>query len=543
MKENIRNPKDLSISEAVLESARENPRKTALTYMNVKINYKKLLRKVEELSIAFFSLGVRKGDKALVVLPNIPQCVYCLYALNRLGAVPAFVSPLASVGEIQTYIEKLRPKVIIALDSLSDKLEEIDYMLKETLVVLTSPFDELLPFSFTGKSENLNWHQLLKGKASRNIFISPQRTSDTALILFSGGTTGRPKAVEISNGNLNSLAEGTASACVKEVRGVKMLSALPMFHGFGLGICVHTVLYFGGNALLMPRFVPSPAGRLIAKEKPQYLACVPAMLKPLMESKALKKADLSCLWGVFSGGDSLPAELEESFDNFLACRGAKVSVRQGYGLTECVAATCLIPEGVKKPDCIGKPYDETMYKIVGETSCGELLRGKVGEICISGATVMKGYFEDDEETSKVLRIHSDGKLWLHTGDMGYMDAEGFVYFKGRLKRLIVTNGNNVFPSEIEKALLTHPKVSECCAVGVKDDEKISAVAVFAVLKNHADSETSSALLKAQLMEHLEKFVSKTARPKYIYFVESLPKTPLGKTDFSALERIADTNIK
>ena len=370
MKENIRNPKDLSISEAVLESARKNPRKTALTYMNIKISYKKLLRKVEELSIAFFSLGVRKGDKALVVLPNIPQCVYCLYALNRLGAVPAFVSPLASVGEIQTYIEKLRPKVIIALDSLSDKLEEIDYMLKETLVVLTSPFDELLPFSFTRKSENLNWHRLLKSKASRNIFISPQRTSDTALILFSGGTTGRPKAVEISNGNLNSLAEGTASACVKEVRGVKMLSALPMFHGFGLGICVHTVLYFGGNALLMPRFVPSLAGRLIAKEKPQYLACVPAMLKPLMESKALKKADLSCLWGVFSGGDSLPAELEESFDNFLACRGAEVSVRQGYGLTECVAATCLIPEGVKKPDCIGKPYDETMYKIVGETSCG-----------------------------------------------------------------------------------------------------------------------------------------------------------------------------
>lgn len=533
------NHRDLSISEAVLSVAKDNYNKTALTYLNIKISYKKLLCKVEELSSALFSLGVRKGDIALVTLPNIPQCVYCLYAFNRIGAVPAFVSPIASVGELKTYIEKLKPSVIIALDTLCEKLEEIDYIVAETPVVLTSSLDELFPFSCVRRSKALNWHQLLKDRQKRNIFISPQRHCDTALILFSGGTTGKPKAVEISNRSLNALAEGTASACVREVKGVKMLSALPVFHGFGLGICIHTVLYFGGNALLVPRFKPEAVGRLILKEKPQYIACVPAMLKSLQEASTLRKADLSCLSGVFSGGDSLSVKLEDSFNKFLADHGSEVNVRQGYGLTECVAATCLMPEGVKKPDCIGKPYEEVFYKIVGETCDTELPRGEVGEICISGAMVMKGYFEEEEETEKALKIHSDGRRWLHTGDMGYMDTEGFVYFKGRFKRVIITNGNNVYPSEIESVLLTHPKVSECCAVGVKDSVKMSVVAVFAVLKKTEADETQT---KAELSEYLEKFISKSAKPKYYYFMESLPKTPLGKIDFSELQRIAEAKI-
>lgn len=535
----MENHRDLSISEAVLSVAKDNYNKTALTYMNIKISYKKLLCRVEELSSALFSLGVRKGDIALVTLPNIPQCVYCLYAFNRIGAVPAFVSPIASVGELKTYIEKLKPSVIIALDTLCEKLEEIDYIVAETPVVLTSSLDELFPFSCVRRSKALNWHQLLKDRQKRNIFISPQRHCDTALILFSGGTTGKPKAVEISNRSLNALAEGTASACVREVNGVKMLSALPVFHGFGLGICLHTVLYFGGNALLVPRFKPEAVGRLISKEKPQYIACVPAMLKSLQEASSLRKADLSCLSGVFSGGDSLSVKLEDSFNKFLADHGSTVGVRQGYGLTECVAATCLMPEGVKKSDCIGKPYEEVFYKIVGKTCDTELPRGEVGEICISGAMVMKGYFEEEEETAKALKIHNDGKRWLHTGDMGYMDTEGFVYFKGRFKRVIITNGNNVYPSEIESVLLAHPKVSECCVVGVKDSVKMSVVAVFAVLKK---TEADVTQIKGELSEYLEKFISKSAKPKYYYFMESLPKTPLGKIDFSELQRIAEEKI-
>lgn len=532
--------RDLSISEAVLDAAGKFPDKTAMTYMNARISYKKLTERVETLSLSLFALGIKRGDTALIVLPNIPQSVYCLYALNRIGAVAAFVSPLSTSEELKAYTEKLRPKVIFALGSLSEKLEESDCITGEIPVVFTSPFDELLPFSSVRKAEKLTWHKLLKCKAKRNVFINPQRPSDTALILFSGGTTGTPKAVEISNGGLNALAEGTAEACERNVEGVSMLSALPVFHGFGLGICIHTVLYFGGNALLMPRYNPRLAGRIIRKQKPQYIACVPSMLRSLMEADTLRKADLSCLSGVFSGGDTLPEKLEESFNGFLADHGARVSVRCGYGLTECIAATCLMPEGVKKPNCIGKPYAGTLYKIVAEGSETELKRGEAGEICISGAMVMKGYFEDEKETARALKTHTDGRLWLHTGDMGCMDDEGYVYFKGRYKRLIVTNGNNVFPSEIERILLLHPAVSDCCAVGVKDTEKISAVAVFAAVKNR---DRPAAEIKAELSRHLEKYVSKSSRPKYVYIRESLPKTSLGKTDFSKLQQIAEENIK
>ncbi len=542
MKEKMANRKNLSISEAVLETARENQKKTALTCMNVKISYKKLLLKVEKLSTAFFCFGINKGDRALVALPNIPQCVYCIYALNRIGAVPALVSPIASTGELQTYIEKLKPKIIIAFETLRNNLEEIDYLVEDIPVVLTSPADELLPFSCVTKSGFLNWHQLLKIRVNRNVFVSPQRGGDTALILFSGGTTGKPKAVEISNYSLNTLAEGTASACEREVRGVKMLAALPMFHGFGFGICLHTVLYFGGNALLVPRFNPKSVGRLISKEKPQYIACVPAMLRSLQETSTLRKADLSRLSGVFSGGDILPSNLEESFNKFLTAHGSEVNVRQGYGLTECVAATCLMPEGVKKAGCIGKPYEAVSYKIVDAKTCtvyNELSRGSVGEICISGAMVMKGYFEDEEETSKALRVHEDGRIWLHTGDMGYMDSDGYVYFKGRLKRVIITNGNNVYPSEIERILLSHPAVSECCAVGVKDSVKMNVVAVYVVLEK---SEVSDVEMKVQLSEYLGKFISKAAKPEYIHFTESLPKTPLGKIDFAELQRMAEASV-
>ena len=538
MKENMANRKNLSISEAVLEAARCNQNKTALTYMNTKISYKKLLNKVEKLSAAFFSLGVKKGDRALLALPNIPQCVYCLYAFNRIGAIPALVSPIASTGELKTYIEKLNPRIIISLDTLRDKLVETDCIVKKTTVVLTSPSDELLPFSYVGSSGFLNWHQLLKTKARRNIFISPQTSSDTAVILFSGGTTGKPKGVEISNESLNELAEGTAKASGRNVQKVKMLSVLPMFHGFGLGICVHTVLYFGGNALLVPRFNPEKAGKLISKEKPEYIACVPAMLKSLMKASALRKTNLDFLLGVFSGGDSLPEKLEADFNRFLSAHNAVVNVRQGYGLTECVAATCLIPEGVRKTDCIGKPYEKAIYKIVDESGYKEKPRESIGEICISGAMVMKGYFDDEEETSEVLRVHDDGKLWLHTGDMGYMDSEGFVYFKGRLKRVIITNGNNIYPSEIERVLLSHPAVSECCAVGVKDSERMNVVAVFVVLEN---PEACNNEMKAKLSEYLGKFISMVSKPEYIYFAESLPKTALGKIDFSKLERMAEAS--
>ncbi len=530
---------NLSISEAVLSVAKENKDKTAMSYFGKSITYKKLLLKVERLSIALFDTGVRKGDRVLVALPNVPQAVYVLYALNRIGAVPAFVSPLSAEAELEFYIRKCRCDFVIALDILYEKLLKVFEKTRDRTLIITSPVDEI-GFTFKSKKPKaILWQDLLNKKKRGNIYISSQKCDDTAVILFSGGTTGTPKAVELTNLNLNALAVGTEAVCERNVRGVKMLSVLPVFHGFGLGICIHTVLYFGGNALLVPRFDPQKVGKLITKRKPHYLAAVPAMLEPLMNSKALKKADLSCLFGVFSGGDSLNTELQHSFNSFLSRHNSNVQIRQGFGLTECVAASCLMPDKEQKPQSVGKPYPDTLYKIVKINTSEEAPCGEAGEICISGKTVMKGYFDDEAETQKVLKKHSDGKVWLHTGDVGFKDNNGFVYFKQRLKRIIITNGYNVYPSELEKVLLMHEKVTDCCVVGVKDKRKIQAVVAFAVLKNPEDESDDT---KIELVKYLEGFVSKQAKPKSIFFIGNIPKTPLGKTAFAELESIAESSI-
>ena len=527
---------NLSISEAVLGVAKENLSKTAITYMGRKISYKKLYKKVVELSLGFYLMGVKKGDVVLVALPNIPQAVYVLYALNRIGAVPAFVSPLSGEYELEEYINKCQAKVILALENLYEKFIGVFGRTGLKKLVITSVFDEIGLPKVNKKENAVLLHQLFKVKPKSNIYLSPSKAEDTAVILFSGGTTGKPKAVELTNLNLNALATGTESACRKDVWGVKMLSVLPVFHGFGLGICIHTVLYFGGECILIPRFESEKVGRIIRKNRPQYLAVVPAMLNPLMKSKAMAKADLSLLSGVFSGGDSLSSELEKAFNDFLLNHNASVRIRQGYGLTECVASSCLMPADFVRSESIGKPYPDTFYKIVKQNTLEEAKKGDTGEICIRGKTVMKGYFKDEAETKNALKLHSDGEIWLHTGDVGKIDEDGFVYFKGRIKEIIVSNGNNIYPSEIEKALLKHKDIKECCVVGVKDKAKGESAVAFAVMNNKS-SETEEE--KEELLKHMKKYISKQAMPENIYFADKIPRTPLGKIKYGELVKIAE----
>lgn len=527
---------NLSISEAVLSTAKENLNSTAITYFGRKISYKTLFKKVRQLSLSLYSLGVKKGEVVLVALPNIPQSVYVLYALNRIGAVPAFVSPLSAEYELEDCINKCRSEVIIAQDIMYEKLIKVFERIGKRKLVLTSAFDELGVFIKSKKENAVLWSDLLKLKTKVRLYLTPQKPQDTAVILFSGGTTGKPKAVELSNLNLNALANGTEAVCEENVRGVKMLSVLPVFHGFGLGICIHTVLYFGGECILVPRFDAQKTGKIIRKHKPHYLAVVPAMLSPLMNSKPLAKADLRGLKGVFSGGDSLSAELQDAFNNFLLKHNAQIKIRQGYGLTECVAASCLMPVGKIKKNSIGKPYPHTLYKIVKINTLEEAEKGTEGEICISGKTVMKGYFYDEAETQNALKIHCDGRLWLHTGDMGCIDEDGYVYFKGRLKRIIVSNGYNVYPSELENALVKHKDVKECCAVGVKDTKKSERAVMFAVLNSIAEKTGEK---QAQLLKYMESYMSKQAMPKCIYFLEKIPRTALGKISYAELEHLAE----
>ena len=355
---------------------------------------------------------------------------------------------------------------------------------------------------------------------------------DPAVVLYSGGTTGTTKGILLSNLNFNALAAQIIATNPIFRPGDKMLAAMPIFHGFGLGVSIHSMLGNGGRCILVPRFTPESYAKLIIKCQCNFIAGVPTLFEALLRQNCMDDADLSCLKGVFSGGDSLSIELKKRFDKFLYDHNAKIQIREGYGTTECVTASCLTPLHMAKEGSIGQPFPDTYYTIVEPGTVNEVDYGTEGEICISGPTVMMGYVNHPEENEATLRVHEDGKTWVHTGDLGYMDEDGFVYFKQRIKRMIITSGYNVYPSQLENILDAHELVQMSCVIGIPDTLKIQKVKAFIMLKPGVKP---SAENKAVLLDYCRKNMAKYAMPYDIEFRETLPKTLVGKVAYRQLE--------
>lgn len=550
VKANLEYP-EITLWEAVYCVACKYPQYTALVYMNRKITYKEMVKRIVDIQAGLEEWGVKKGDRVTVCLPNIPQAVYLLYALNRMGAVACFVHPLASPEEVENYINLAESEFVVMLSAQADAVVHRKGM-KNKNFILTTPADEMNCFEsflsvvygnkLTNKGENklFYWHSLMKKREQiSNVKSAKFSPYEPAVVLYSGGTTGFPKGVLISSFGLNAMAVQTACMSNCQVLGKTMLAAMPVFHGFGLGVCIHTVLIHGGCSILIPRFSAKRYGKLIKKYRPNFIAGVPTLFEAITRCKCLKGADLSCLKGVFSGGDSLSEKLKEKFDGYLKEHGARVKIREGYGLTECVTASCLTPYNTERRGSIGIPFPDTYYEICKVNTTQALPCGQVGEICITGPALMLGYLNNEEETRKALKEHRDGRIWLHTGDAGMMDEDGFVYFKYRLKRLIVTSGYNVYPAQVEKVLCAHPAVRMCCAVGVRDSYKMQRVKAFVIL-NTSDIEVEK--LSTELMSYCRTHLARFAVPSQIEFVKTLPLTRLGKVDYQSLERTENKGL-
>ena len=260
---------------------------------------------------------------------------------------------------------------------------------------------------------------------------------------------------------------------------------------------------------------------------------MPTLFEALLRSDGLKNADLSFLKGIFCGGDSLSIPLKQKVDAFLRSHGCTEQIREGYGATECVAASCLTPRDQHREGSIGIPFPDTDYKIVTPGTTQALPAGTDGEICISGPTVMLGYLDDPDENAQALRRHDDGRLWLHTGDLGCMDSDGFVYFKQRIKRMIVTSGYNVYPSQLESILDSHENVHLSCCIGVPDAYRGQKVRAYIV---PAPGVTPGQALEQELRAYAAYYLPKYALPREMIFRTELPRTPLGKVDYRALEK-------
>ncbi len=533
-----------SMSDAVLSCAQKYPQQPALSFMGRSLPYERLAAEIERAARAFWALGIRKGDRVTLCLPNIPPAVYCLYGLNRLGAQVSLIHPLSAEKEIVFYLREVGSQTLVTIHQFYEKLLAVqqDYPLKN--LIITDIDDALCGLKKWGyrlaikrkfkrieKAENLLlWRDFIqKGSAYPPAEF---KAEEGAIILFSGGTTGINKGILLSNRNFNALALQTAAMAARPVAGKRLLAAMPIFHGFGLGVCIHTALVCGATSILVPRFNVAEYAKLIKKEKPNYIAGVPTLFEALTRTNHLDGADLSGLLGVFSGGDSLSIALKRKMDQFLAERGAKVRIREGYGTTECVTASCLTPDHLEREGSIGLPFPDMDYKICRVGTTEALPFGEEGEICIKGPTVMLEYLNHPEETADALRLHPDGERWLHTGDLGMMDGDGFIYFRQRLKRMIVTSGYNVYPSQIENILEGHPKVQLSCVIGVEDDYRMQRVKAYIVPRAGIEPD---AALREELMAYCRLHIAKYACPRELEFRAELPKTLVGKVAYKKLE--------
>ena len=538
---------DGSMFDKVASIAEQYPNQVAFDFMGRPTTYRQMVHEIERCAKALKTIGVRENDKVTIAMPNCPQAIYMFYAVNLVGAIANMIHPLSAEKEIEFYLNESESVTAITLDQFYNKFEAIRENTKVVNIIIASVKDALSRPVRAGymltegrkikkipkDAPVIRWREFMQ--LSVHCFYNykvERRSDDPAVILYSGGTTGTTKGIVLTNRNFNALGQQVVAANPMFRPGDKMLAAMPLFHGFGLGVCIHTMLSQGGRCILVPRFTAKTYAKDIVKYRCNFIAGVPTLYEALLRLPSMDGADLSCLKGVFSGGDSLSIELKKKFDAFLYDHKSVIQVREGYGTTETVTACCLTPPHMFKEGSIGLPFPDTYIKIVEPGTDRELPYGEEGEILLAGPTVMKEYMKHPKETAETLRTHADGLTWVYTGDLGTMDDEGFVYFRGRAKRMIISSGYNVYPGQIENILDANEKVQMSCVIGVPDPYKMQKVKAFVKLAAGVPATDET---KEELLAYCRKNIAKYAMPYDIEFKEDMPKTLVGKVAYRVLE--------
>lgn len=534
-----------SLYDAIFESALKYPMNTAIEYENNQITYKQLIKRINKCAKALKALGVEKGDKVTICMPNTPEEVTMFYAINEIGAVANMIHPLSSEKEIEYYLNKSNTKVMLCIDITYKKVQNIIDNTNVQKVIITSAtksMEKMTAFLYwviKGRklkvSENekfILWDHFLKKSLSyAEDPYESMDSNDPAVILYSGGTTGKPKGVVISNYSFNTQAlQSRYVAPEALVPENSFLTFLPNFHAFGIGICTHTPLFNGMKAILIPQFDSKKFKTYLRRYHFNILCGVPTLYDYITKME-FNKNELKCLKLVVCGGDSMSLPLKQKVNGFLQKYGCETDIKIGYGLTESSGVVALSPSGIyDEADVIGYPFPDTKFKIIDINTKEELKNGMPGEICISGPNVMLEYLDEEEETKNTLEV-INGKTYLHTGDIGYIDSKGLVHYKARLKRMIITSGYNVYPANVEDIIMNHEAVTSCAVIGVPDPNKGEIVKAFVTLKEGKNA----MLAKVSIQKYLKKHLAKYEQPREIEVLDELPKTKLGKIAYKELE--------
>lgn len=538
---------DLMLWEFIREAALKYPTKLAYEYYGTTVTFRKFMYEIEEAARSLKAIGVRTDDVVTICAPNIPQAIVSFYAINMVGAIANMVHPLSAEKEIENYLVMSKSKFILTIDIACDKVMKVlDNTDIEKVIVMSAadkmnkitrmaylisqgrkikvPYDEDIVIS---------WSSFLDfGYMYDEEYVVKKKTEEAAVILYSGGTTGKPKGILLSNKGFNAATMQTSTMIQPVSPGDTILTIMPIFHAFGLDVCIHTPLSLGVKCILIPVFNYKKFGRLIKQYKPNFIVGVPTLLETMITDPGLQEMDMSFVKQIITGGDVITSKLKKRVDKFMKDRGSNATARPGYGLTEGSGASCLLPANKQPESSIGVPVQDVLYKIVDINTGKTLSYGEEGEICISGPNVMIGYLDNPEETSKTLIKDEDGIIWLHTGDIGSMDKDGFVYFTQRLKRIIISSGYNLYPSHIESIIEKCPQVETVCVIGIPHPHKGQVAKAFIVLKDGMEATEG---IKREIKKLCESYLAKYSIPYEYEFRDELPKTMIGKVAYKVLE--------
>ena len=537
----------LSAFEYVCQRSKNHLNDTALEYYGRKFTYADLIVNVKKTAAALRGAGVKKGDIITVVSIMTPEIIALFYAADMMGATLNLVDPRYSVEGIREYIEEVDSHLLVCLNVVYERCRQAAKRTNVEKVIVLSPADSLPPVMAVGyklttpdknkyASNVIRWKQFIKGGEGQSTAAEPYDPDHACVVVHTGGTTGSPKGVMLTDDCFNGIALQFQAYPKLFHRGQKLMNVMPPFIAYGFACGIHLPLVLGFTVVIIPNLDPAKLGSLVLKHKPEHMFGVPTHYQQLAADPKLRDKDLSFIINYAAGGDSLSRGAEQTVNDFLAAHGARYPIAKGYGMTEVSSAATVAAGLDNKPGSVGIPMVNTVVAAFEPGTDQELPIGQRGELCISGPCLMKGYYNKADETAMILRRHPDGRIWVHTGDMGYLDEDGFVYLDSRIKRLIIRHdGFKVFPSMIENVVSRHPAVHQCSVVGCTDKDHVQGRLPFVYIVLKADTTAK----KKQVIRELERMCAEEL-PEYVQpvaykFISSMPMTPVGKVDYRQLE--------
>lgn len=551
---------ELTAYQYMVSQNKDNLSTKAIMYYGKKISYKNYIDMIDETARRLYNLGVTEGEVVTVMSVANPELEVLFYALNKLGAVINLIDVRSDYKQIKKYLMEVKSSTVVAMDNFLPEFdkcmedEDIDNIVEN--VIALSPYNSVLfPFNVLAekksrkedsnlygkideikkKNKYMTWNDLMSVHKYRYPRYPRYKKNMVAALVHTGGTTGVPKTVKLSNENFNAMAIQYKSLNANYNKGDTFLNGIVPFVAYGIVVTIHMPMCLGMTNIIAPILSPKEFTEFMIKYKPNHTITVPTYVEHFVHDRKADSMNWKCLKNLGIGGDYFPEQSEIYVNEFLKNHGSSSIAEKGYGMTEnsSTAGVCLV--GVNKTNSLGIPLPLNTYGIFERGTDKELKYGEEGEICITGPTAMLGYLDNEEEEGKIIKIHSDGKKWIHSEDVGIIDEDGFLFFKGRYKRLIPHGGFKLYPSYIEGVIMKHPDIDNCCVISIPDKVYGASPEAHVVIKKDSVSELKK--LKEELIKLCQDKLPSYSQPEDFIFEEDLPLTSVGKVDYKKVEKM------